>query len=157
MRRAIALVVLALLPRAVVGEGDIPLPEHPRPDFERAEWVNLNGPWRFRFDPRGLGIDERWFDLEPSAFSSTILVPFPWGSKLSGVEDKADIGWYKRSITVPESLRGQRLLLRTEHGEEELLDRVELPLPVWQLAVRMKIVKGEPELIEKILAAGVVR
>ena len=28
----------------------IPLPEHPRPDFARADWVNLNGPWQFRFD-----------------------------------------------------------------------------------------------------------
>jgi len=67
MRRAIALVVLVLLPRVLVGAADIPLPEHPRPDFERADWVNLNGPWNFRFDPRGLGIDERWFDLAPSA------------------------------------------------------------------------------------------
>ena len=28
----------------------IPLPEHPRPDFERAEWKNLNGYWAFTFD-----------------------------------------------------------------------------------------------------------
>lgn len=34
---------------------------------------------------------------------------------------------------------------------------VELPLPVWQLAVRMKIVEGEAELIGKILAAGAAR
>ena len=33
----------------------IPLPEHPRPDFERAEWVNLNGDWSFRFDPANAG------------------------------------------------------------------------------------------------------
>ena len=29
---------------------DIPLPEHPRPDFERANWINLNGYWEFEFD-----------------------------------------------------------------------------------------------------------
>ncbi|MDR1746731.1 MAG: hypothetical protein LBR49_05610, partial [Tannerella sp.] len=28
----------------------IPLPEHPRPDFERSEWINLNGVWSFTFD-----------------------------------------------------------------------------------------------------------
>jgi hypothetical protein len=39
------------------------------------------------------------------------MVPFPWGSKLSGIEDKADISWYARSITVPESLLGQRVFL----------------------------------------------
>lgn len=26
----------------------IPLPEHPRPDFQRDDWLNLNGPWAFR-------------------------------------------------------------------------------------------------------------
>ncbi len=26
---------------------NIPLPEHPRPDFERKEWINLNGKWDF--------------------------------------------------------------------------------------------------------------
>ena len=43
----------------------IPLPEHPRPDFERASWVNLNGEWSFRFDPAGAGEGERWFDTAP--------------------------------------------------------------------------------------------
>ncbi len=111
MQRVLALVVLVLLPSALVGEDDIPLPEHPRPDFERADWVNLNGPWNFRFDSRGVGIDERWFDLEPSAFSSTILVPFPWGSPLSGVADEADVAWYGRRVTIPKGWKGQRLFL----------------------------------------------
>ncbi|MHC4074780.1 MAG: sugar-binding domain-containing protein [Planctomycetota bacterium] len=39
------------------------------------------------------------------------MVPFPWGSKLSGIEDKADIGWYARSITIPESWPDQRVFL----------------------------------------------
>ena len=34
------------------------------------------------------------------------------------------------------------------------LTGVELPLPVWRLAVGIKLVEGEGELIEKILAAG---
>ena len=29
----------------------IPLPEHPRPDLERAQWQNLNGRWEFAFKP----------------------------------------------------------------------------------------------------------
>ena len=32
----------------------IPRPEHPRPDFQRPDWLNLNGPWRFAFDPRAM-------------------------------------------------------------------------------------------------------
>ena len=28
----------------------IPLPEHPRPDWERPQWINLNGAWDFGFE-----------------------------------------------------------------------------------------------------------
>ncbi len=47
----------------------------------------------------------------PDTFTQRITVPFPWGSQLSGVEDKGDIGWYSRSITVPESWKGQCVFL----------------------------------------------
>ncbi|MBO6221761.1 MAG: glycoside hydrolase family 2, partial [Bacteroidales bacterium] len=46
-----------------------------------------------------------------SVLDQSILVPFPWGSKLSEVEDKGDIGWYGREITVPESWKGKRVFL----------------------------------------------
>ena len=36
----------------------IPLPENPRPDFERSDWINLNGPWQFRFDKENAGLDK---------------------------------------------------------------------------------------------------
>ena len=29
---------------------DVPRPEYPRPQFERAEWLNLNGTWTYAFD-----------------------------------------------------------------------------------------------------------
>ena len=41
-----ALLLAACTPKTV----NIPLPEHPRPDFERADWLNLNGYWAFTFD-----------------------------------------------------------------------------------------------------------
>jgi hypothetical protein len=88
----------------------IPLPEHPRPDFERAEWLNLNGQWRFAFDADNDGIRAGWTrGTLPGA--REILVPFSWGAPLSGVPDSADIGWYARSITIPESWRGKRVFL----------------------------------------------
>ena len=43
-----ALAATVLLASGVHAQSEIPLPEHPRPDFERAEWVNLNGDWSFR-------------------------------------------------------------------------------------------------------------
>ena len=34
--------------------GQIPLPEHPRPDFKRPQWINLNGTWEFKFDSNNI-------------------------------------------------------------------------------------------------------
>src|SRR5437867_9027535 len=88
----------------------IPLPEQPRPDFARAEWLNLNGRWRFAFDPQGEGERAGWAaGTLPGA--RQILVPFSWGAPLSGVPDSADIAWYARSITVPEAWRGHRVFV----------------------------------------------
>ncbi len=87
----------------------IPLPEHPRPDFQRKAWVNLNGAWDFRFDSLDVGLDEKWF-RDPQ-FDETILVPFPWGSPLSGVENLSDIAWYGRLLEVPESWEHERIFL----------------------------------------------
>ena len=75
----------------------IPLPEHPRPDFERADWQNLNGYWRFGFDKDKM--DRR------------ILVPFPWGSPLSEVADSGDVAWYSREIRIPRAWKGKRVFL----------------------------------------------
>ena len=88
----------------------VPLPEHPRPDFERAEWLNLNGRWQFAFDPKNDGERAGWPGGALPA-GREILVPFSWGAPLSGVPDSADIGWYARSISVPESWRGRRVFL----------------------------------------------
>ena len=87
----------------------VPLPEHPRPDFERSAWQNLNGTWAFEFDENDVGLQQAWF--EGKTFSENILVPFPWGSPLSGVDDEAVIAWYKRSITIPEDWKGQRVFV----------------------------------------------
>jgi len=88
----------------------IPLPEHPRPDLERAQWQNLNGRWDFAFDAANQGERAGWTSgTLPSPHR--ILVPFSWGSELSGVPDSADIGWYARSITIPEAWRGRRVYL----------------------------------------------
>ncbi len=88
----------------------IPLPEHPRPDFERPAWLNLNGPWQFRFDADNAGLKEKWFDGK-AAFPDTIIVPFPWGSPLSKAADRAPMAWYARTIRVPESWQGQRVFV----------------------------------------------
>ncbi|MFL5614393.1 MAG: glycoside hydrolase family 2 protein [Gemmatimonadaceae bacterium] len=92
------------------GGDSIPLPEHPRPDFQRAEWLNLNGQWRFAFDARDAGERAGWSSAGLPA-GHEILVPFSWGAPLSGVADSAAIGWYARTVTVPNGWRGQRVFL----------------------------------------------
>ena len=78
----------------------LPLPEHPRPDFRRVEWRSVNGAWQFQFDAADSGVTQRWFARGLPAPRS-IVVPFPWGSRLSGVPDSASIGWYARKLEVP--------------------------------------------------------
>ena len=92
-----------------------PRPEHPRPDFLRQPWINLNGTWRFTFDPRNVGEQKRWHrvthpDLKTQAgilnsdpFGDEIVVPFPWQSQISGICDTEYKGaaWYQRVIEAP--------------------------------------------------------
>ena len=54
---------------------EIPLPEHPRPDFQRPAWQNLNGAWGFRFDKANAGVGAGWAEGK-TAFPLTITVPF---------------------------------------------------------------------------------
>jgi hypothetical protein len=90
--------------------GNIPLPEHPRPDYMRTEWLNLNGYWNFMFDKENVGENQKWFE-NPTAFTKKILVPFPWGSKLSEVANEADIAWYARKVKIPESWKNKRVFV----------------------------------------------
>lgn len=88
----------------------IPLPEHPRPDFMRDQWINLNGWWNFTFDKDDKGEIEKWSE-NPESFTRKILVPFSWGSKLSGVPNEADIAWYSRKIEVPADWDGENVFI----------------------------------------------
>ncbi|MEY4987185.1 MAG: hypothetical protein RL567_964, partial [Bacteroidota bacterium] len=78
------------------------LPEHPRPDLMRTQWLNLNGSWDFTFDSS---------TVIPASFAHKIQVPFPWGSKLSGVRDEADVAWYHRTFQAPATWGKKRVFL----------------------------------------------
>ena len=110
MRTLLIVVTLcaAAVPHPV--HAQIPLPEHPRPDFHRAEWLNLNGAWRFAFDPHDEGERLGWPGGSLPG-GREIVVPFSWGAPLSGVPDSGNIGWYAREITVPTEWRGRRVFL----------------------------------------------
>ena len=53
----------------------IPRSEHPRPDFMRDTFVNLNGAWQFAFDDADVGLTEGW-QRPGRALPMTITVPF---------------------------------------------------------------------------------
>ena len=91
-----------------------PRPEHPRPDFQRANWLSLNGSWDFRFDPEDAGIRERWWEPGRDFGARKISVPFCWESSLSGVNVKGGlkIGWYRRRFSIPAAWRGDHAWLR---------------------------------------------
>ena len=103
-------VLLLLFRTSITLAQQIPLPEHPRPDFERSEWLNLNGKWAFAYDSLDVGLTQEWYK-GATPFPLQINVPFPWGSPLSGVEDRADIAWYQRTVTVDPAWNGKRTFL----------------------------------------------
>jgi len=96
---------------ADAGSSGIPRPEHPRPDFERCEWLNLNGQWSFAFDDQDAGEQNKWFSGHD--YAMRITVPFCYQSKMSGIgiTDRHDIVWYERTFTVPAEFKGKRTIL----------------------------------------------
>ena len=96
--------------------GAVPRPEHPRPQFRRSAWINLNGPWTWRTEPvRPAQVDaEKHRDMAAiGGFEAAITVPFCPESPLSGVGNAEFIGaiWYHRSIEVPAEWAGRKVLL----------------------------------------------
>ena len=89
-----------------------PRPEYPRPQFERADWLSLNGTWSYAFDFSNTGSQKDW--AKSQGFEGKILVPFCPESQLSGVKftDFIPCIWYQRTISVPANWEGKRVLLR---------------------------------------------
>jgi beta-galactosidase/beta-glucuronidase len=90
----------------------LPRPEHPRPDFYRSDWLNLNGEWQFEIDAGVSGEDRKIYESS-SNLKQKIIVPFCPESKLSGIANKDFMPcvWYKREFTLPTDWTGQRVLL----------------------------------------------
>ena len=84
----------------------LPLAEYPRPQFERKDWICLNG--EYDYAVTGDTADA------PKKYDGKILVPFSVESELSGV-GKALLPeqrlWYRRKFTVGKEFSGKEALL----------------------------------------------
>ena len=83
-----------------------PLPEYPRPQMERDQWLNLNGLWDYALVKRGSNI--------PDSYDGKILVPFPVESSLSGVQKSVGENtelWYQRTFSIPSGWKNKNVVL----------------------------------------------
>ena len=83
-----------------------PLPEYPRPQMVRENWINLNGLWDYAVLAREQAM--------PDLYQGQILVPFPIESSLSGVGNPllpTEHLWYRRTFEIPIEWKSQRIVL----------------------------------------------
>ena len=83
-----------------------PLPEYPRPQMVRKDWMNLNGLWDYAVLAREQAM--------PDLYQGQILVPFPIESSLSGVGKPllpTEHLWYRRTFEIPMEWKSQRTVM----------------------------------------------
>ena len=90
----------------------IPRSEHPKPQFQRDKWMNLNGQWAFEID-NGRSGKARGLHQADAQLSDTILVPFCPQSQLSGVNHKDFLYgvWYRRTVDLTKEQLSGRVVL----------------------------------------------
>lgn len=83
-----------------------PLPEYPRPQMVRDQWINLNGLWDYAITTVT--------DAFPGKYQGKILVPFAIESALSGVKKAVgpdSILWYRTKFSITSAMKGKNILL----------------------------------------------
>ena len=108
MRKVLSALFMAFF---AIATWALPRAEYPRPQFERQDWVNLNGEWSYTFDFVGSGMEKKLY--ESKGFDGKITVPFCPESSLSGVgyTDFINNIWYQRTIQMPAEWAGRNILL----------------------------------------------
>ena len=87
---------------------DNALPEYPRPQMARTDWLNLNGVWGYT----GRSGQTALTAPPPAdAYHEQILVPYPTESALSGIQRHDDQMWYRKVFKLPSTWRGRHVLL----------------------------------------------
>ena len=86
--------------------------EHPKPQFMRQSWENLNGEWDFEIDQANSGL-ARGLSRKDAVLTQKIQVPFCPESRLSGVghTDFLNAVWYQRHFTLTKAQTEQTVTL----------------------------------------------
>ena len=108
--RFLCLLAVFFAAGALLAHADpVPRPEHPMPQAERAEWLNLNGSWEFAES----GDDAADKYLAANPYPDHIVVPFCRESLLSGLARRPFVKnvWYRRSFALPETWKSPRTRL----------------------------------------------
>ena len=86
--------------------------EHPKPQFERSSWQNLNGMWDFEIDNVRSGFDRGLADKD-AKLAQKINVPFAPESDLSGIGNKDFMlgVWYQKKIQLTQEQCAGRVFL----------------------------------------------
>lgn len=106
-------------------DASAPLPEHPDPQFARADYRVLNGWWDYAFVEVGSAREasNAWRDADaPDAFEGKILVPFSPEAPLSGVRRQLrpdELLWYRTEFDSHDLPHGERCLLHFEAVDYE--------------------------------------
>ena len=133
---------------------ETPRPEYPRPQFERENWLCLNGEWQFEIDAGDTGASRGLVERE---LNSKITVPFCPESPLSGVHhvDQMNAVWYRKTVTIPADWQDQNVILHFGAVDYDAMVWVQSPA---SLAAAKEVAQNseKPMSTEQIDAASYV-
>lgn len=89
--------------------------------------ISLAGSWRFRLDPKSIGVEEKWFTQE---LDGSVTLPGTTDTNRQGVfKDERAVdrlsrvwywkgpAWYQRDVVIPDAWQGKRITLLLERSK----------------------------------------
>lgn len=112
-----------LLPAAVVAA---PVTEPPV-TATHSEIISLAGAWRLQLDPKGEGLNARWFMRELTG-ATPLPGSLPDPDDPTRARPYLGVAWYQRAVEIPDAWQGKRITLRIErtHSCTVWMDDVEI-------------------------------
>lgn len=71
--------------------------------------LSLDGAWRFRTDPKDIGVSEKWYLKENLTGYINVTIPSCWQSYSKDLLNYHGIAWYQRDFFLSSELKGARI------------------------------------------------